>query len=85
MATCSFKVWLIFLLNETLFRNLLCAAADPLTVDVDRISVALNTSGVTQTIDLDIWMPFDRIEYTTGLLHKITFYFGYLKMFCPTE
>ena len=35
--------------------------------EADRISVAFNNSGVTRTID--------RTEHTTGVLHKIKFYY----------
>ena len=40
----------------------------------------LNVSGVSRTIALDILnIFFFRIEDTTGLLHKIKFYFVYDK------
>ena len=43
--------------NSTL-RNLPCSTAKVLTVEVNRISVALNFSGVTQTIALDVLNNF---------------------------
>ena len=52
---------------------LVCSASNLLTVKADKIFLALNTSGVTPTIALDK-MFFDRIEHTTGRLHKVKFY-----------
>ena len=49
-------------------------------IEADRISVTLNTTGVTQTIALDILNAFGRIELTTGLLHKTKFYCVYGKI-----
>ena len=42
----------------SLYRNLPCSTANLLTVEADRISVALNISGVSQTIVLDILNNF---------------------------
>ena len=41
-----------------LLRNLPCSTSSLLTVETDRIYVALNTSGVTRTIALDILNVF---------------------------
>ena len=35
--------------------------------------MALDTSGVTQTIALEILNVFDMIEHTIGLIHKLGF------------
>ena len=44
-------------------------------VNADRIFMALNIFAVSRTT------AFDRIEHTTGLLHKIKFYIVYGKVF----
>ena len=56
-----------------------------LTVEADKISVALNTPGVSRTIALNILNVFDKIEHITGLLHKIKPYCVYGKIFFLIE
>ena len=56
-----------------------------LTVEADKISVALNIPGVSRTIALNILNFFDKIEHITGLLHKIKPYCVYGKIFFLTE
>ena len=46
-----------------------------MTVEIDRICVALTTSGVTWT------MSFGMIEHATGLLHKIRFFVFLVRCF----
>ena len=69
------------LIRYSLFRNLPCSTNNSLTIEADSISVALNISGVLQTIAPDILNVFwqDRAYYTTDLLHKIKFYILYGK------
>ena len=50
-------------------------------IEAERISVALNTSGVTQTTARDILMSFDRKERTACLLNKRKFYCVYGETF----
>ena len=53
---CNFKFRekLQLLTRYTFFRNLHCSSTNLLTVEADRISVMLKTSGVTRTIALNI-------------------------------
>ena len=46
----------------SLFRNRLCFTDNLLTFELDRISVTLNTSGVTWTIALDILSFFGQVR-----------------------
>ena len=46
-----------------------------MTIEIDRICVALTTSGVTWT------MSFGMIEHATGLLHKIRFFVFLVRCF----
>ena len=46
----------------SLFRNWLCFTDNLLTFELDRISVTLNTSGVTWTIALDILSFFGQVR-----------------------
>ena len=49
------------------------STADPLTVVSDRISRAINRSGATRALALDISKAFDRVWHA-GLLHKLKSY-----------
>ena len=71
----QFGLNLQFLTRNSHFTNLPCSTTNLLTVEADRIYVALNIFGVSRTIALD------RIEDTTGFFHKIKFYIVYGKMY----
>ena len=47
------------------------STADLLTVVSDRIARAINTSGATRTVALDISKVFDRVFWHAGLLYKL--------------
>ena len=71
----QFGLNLQFLTRNSHFTNLPCSTTNLLTVEADRIYVALNIFGVSRTIALD------RIEDTTDFFHKIKFYIVYGKMY----
>ena len=71
----QFGLNLQFLTRNFHFTNLPCSTTNLLTVEADRIYVALNIFGVSRTIALD------RIEDTTGFFHKIKFDIVYGKMY----
>ena len=60
MKTCNLQFrWNFQLLTRcSAFRNLPCSTTNLLMVDTGRNSVALNTSGVTRTVALDILNVF---------------------------
>ena len=79
IKTCSFQSRYSFL------KILPCYTTNLLTDETDKISVALNTSGATRAIALDILNVFDKIEHSIGLPQKIRFYCVYCKMFFHIE
>ena len=63
----QFGLNLQFLTRNSHFTNLPGSTTNLLTVEADRIYVALNILGVSRTIAVD------RIEDTTGFFHKLSF------------
>ena len=81
--TCNFKlVNLQLLILYSLFINLTCSTSNLLTVDADRLFVALNIFGVFWTIVFDILNVFWRDRaYCWSFSKKFMFYIVYGKMF----
>ena len=61
------------------------STTNPLSVEADKISVALNTPDVSRTIALNILNVFDKIEHINGFLYKIKPYYVYGNIFFLIE